>query len=46
LRAFRFHNPGEEWWDLPFDPDRRQVDFSMISGKVVFQKSDNKGGNQ
>ncbi|MDH3257787.1 MAG: amidohydrolase family protein [Nitrospinota bacterium] len=46
LIAFRFHNPGEEWWDLPFDPDRRQVDFSMISGKVVFQKSDNKGGNQ
>jgi cytosine/adenosine deaminase-related metal-dependent hydrolase len=46
LIAFRFHNSGEDWWDLPFDPDRRQVDFSMVSGKVIFQKSDNKGQNE
>ncbi len=43
LIAFRFRNSGEDWWDLPFDPDRQKVDFSMISGKFVFQKSNNKG---
>ena len=43
LIGFRFHNYDEDWWDLPFDPDRRQVDFSMVSGEVIFQKSNNKG---
>lgn len=43
LIAFRFRNSGEDWWDLPFDPDRQKVDFSMISGEFVFQKSNNKG---
>lgn len=42
LIALRFRNPGEEWWDLPFDPDRRKIDFSMVSGDVIFQKSNNK----
>jgi aminodeoxyfutalosine deaminase len=46
LIGFRWHDPESDWWDLPFDPDRRQVDFSMISGEVVFQKSDIKGKNQ
>ncbi len=39
LIGFRYRDAGEDWWDLPFDPDRRQIDFSMISGEVVFQKS-------
>jgi cytosine/adenosine deaminase-related metal-dependent hydrolase len=43
LIALRFRNSGEDWWDLPFDPDRRKVDFSMVSGDVIFQKSNNKG---
>jgi aminodeoxyfutalosine deaminase len=46
LIGFRFGNSEEDWWDLPFDPARRQVDFSMIVGEVVFQKSDIKGEKQ
>ncbi len=46
LIGFRYRNTGEDWWDLPFDDNRRQVDFSMVSGEVIFQKSDNKGKNQ
>ena len=45
LIGFRYRNAGEDWWDLPFDRDRRQVDFSMISGEAVFQNSDNPGIN-
>jgi cytosine/adenosine deaminase-related metal-dependent hydrolase len=45
LIGFRYHDTEADWWDLPFDPDRRKVDFSMISGEVVFQKSDNKEKN-
>jgi len=41
LIGFRFGNSGGDWWDLPFDPDRRIIDFSMISGKVIFKSSDN-----
>jgi cytosine/adenosine deaminase-related metal-dependent hydrolase len=41
LIGFRFPDSEMDWWDLPFDPDRRQVDFSMISGEVIFQKSNN-----
>jgi cytosine/adenosine deaminase-related metal-dependent hydrolase len=43
LIGFRFNNLEEDWWDLPFGLDRRQVDFSMVSGEVIFKKSDNKG---
>jgi cytosine/adenosine deaminase-related metal-dependent hydrolase len=43
--GFRFGNSGEDWWDLPFDPARRQVDFSMVSGEVILQKPDNKREN-
>ena len=43
LIALRFRDSGEDWWDLPFDPDRRKVDFSMVSGDVIFQKCNNKG---
>jgi len=43
LIGFRFHNPEEDWWDLPFDQGRRQVDFSMVSGEIIFQKPNNKG---
>jgi len=46
LIGFRFHNLEGDWWDLPFDLDRRQVDFSMVSGEFIFQKSNNKGKNQ
>ena len=46
LIGFRYRNSGQDWWDLPFDPDRSQVDFSMVSGQIIFQKSDNKGKNQ
>lgn len=45
LTGIRFNNSEKEWWDLPFDPTRRQVDFSMISGEVIFQKADIKGEN-
>jgi aminodeoxyfutalosine deaminase len=43
LIGFRFRNSEEDWWDLPFDPGRRQVDFSMVFGEIVFQRSNNKG---
>jgi len=46
LIGFRFRNLEGDWWDLPFDLDRRQVDFSMVSGEFIFQKSNNKGENQ
>jgi cytosine/adenosine deaminase-related metal-dependent hydrolase len=46
LIGLRFGNSGEDWWDLPFDPARRQVDFCMVSGEIIFQKSDNKGKNR
>lgn len=46
LIGFRFRNPGEDWWDLPFSLDRQQVDFSMVLGEVKFQKSDIKGENR
>ena len=46
LIGLRFGNAGEDWWDLPFDAARRQVDFSMVSGEIIFQKSDNKGKNR
>ncbi len=38
LIGFRYRNNEREWWDLPFEPDRRQVDFSMVSGEIIFQK--------
>ena len=43
LIGFRYQDAEADWWDLPFDRNRLQVDFSMVSGSVVFQKSDNKG---
>jgi cytosine/adenosine deaminase-related metal-dependent hydrolase len=43
LIGFRFDNAEEDWWDLPFDRDRQQVDYSMVSGNLIFQNSDNKG---
>ena len=46
LIGFRFGNSEEDWWNLPFDPARRQVDFSMVAGEVVFQKSDIKREKQ
>ena len=41
--GLRFRDLEEDWWDLPFDPERGQVDFSMISGEIIFQKTNNKG---
>ncbi len=39
LIGFRFRNQGEDWWDLPFEAERQQVDFSMVSGEIIFEKS-------
>ena len=39
LIGFRYRNQGEDWWDLPFEAERRQVDFSMVSGEIIFEKS-------
>ncbi len=33
LIAFRYERPPERWADLPFDPARDAVDFSMIAGR-------------
>ncbi len=46
LIGFRYGNSGEDWWDLPFSRGRRQVDFSMVSGEVIFQKPKIKRKNQ
>jgi cytosine/adenosine deaminase-related metal-dependent hydrolase len=46
LIGFRFNNSEEDWWDLPFGRDRQQVDFSMVSGEIIFQKLDIEGKNQ
>jgi len=46
LIGLRYSNSEEDWWDLPFGLDRQQVDFSMISGEVIFQKLDIEGKNQ
>ena len=35
LIGFRIDNPSSSWTDIPFDPDRKTVDFSMVGGKVV-----------
>ena len=43
LIGFRYRATGEDWWDLPFDPARRHVDFSMVAGEVIFENSDNPG---
>lgn len=43
LIGFQFRNPEEDWWDLPFDCDRGNVDFSMVSGEMIFQKLNNIG---
>ena len=40
LIGFRYQNTGEDWWDLPFEPTRRGVDFSMVSGKVIYRNSE------
>ncbi len=39
LIGFRFRNQGEDWWDLPFEAERQQVDFSMVSGGIIFEKT-------
>ena len=39
LIGFRFRNQGQDWWDLPFEAERQQVDFSMVSGEIIFEKS-------
>jgi len=35
LIGFRIDHPSFSWTDIPFDPDRKTVDFSMVGGKVV-----------
>ena len=46
LIGFRFGKADKDWWDLPFGVGRQQVDFSMVSGEVKFQKPDIKEKNQ
>jgi cytosine/adenosine deaminase-related metal-dependent hydrolase len=31
--GFRVASKGEEWYDLPFEPQRKKVDFYMMDGK-------------
>jgi hypothetical protein len=34
LIGFRIPSPYlGPWWDVPFDPDRREVDFYRVDGK-------------
>ena len=35
LIGFRVDKKPESWTDVPFDPQRESVDFSMVDGKVV-----------
>ena len=35
LIGFRIDNSSSSWIDIPFDPYRKMVDFSMVGGKVV-----------
>ncbi|MCH8311921.1 MAG: amidohydrolase family protein, partial [Nitrospinae bacterium] len=37
LIGFRIDHPFSSWTDMPFDPDRKTVDFSMVGGKVVYR---------
>lgn len=37
LIGFRVRNKPTAWTDVPFDPDRDRVDFSMVAGKVVIK---------
>ncbi len=32
--GFRIASQGEDWYDMPFDPQRKKVDFYMADGKV------------
>jgi len=31
--GFRINSQGEDWHDMPFDPQRKKVDFYMMDGK-------------
>jgi cytosine/adenosine deaminase-related metal-dependent hydrolase len=37
LIGFRVQQKPNAWTDIPFAPDREQVDFSMVAGKVVYE---------
>ena len=37
LIGFRVQDKPGAWSDVPFDPNRNQVDFSMVAGKAVFE---------
>ena len=32
--GFRIASQGEDWYDMPFDPQRKKVDFYMADGKI------------
>ena len=32
--GFRISSQGEDWHDMPFDPQRKKVDFYMANGKI------------
>ncbi|NIQ00078.1 MAG: amidohydrolase family protein, partial [Nitrospinaceae bacterium] len=36
LIGFQIAAPPEAWSDVPFEPDRREVDFAMVGGDRVF----------
>jgi hypothetical protein len=36
LIGFKLRGEFDDWYSLPFDPERDKVDFAMIDGKKVF----------
>lgn len=32
--GFRINSKPNNWWDVPFEPQRQKVDFYMVNGKV------------
>lgn len=37
LIGFRIFDGNLDWWDIPFETDSPKVDFSMISGALIFE---------
>jgi len=35
LIAFRVKNSPDNWYDVPFDPEREHVDLTMVEGKIA-----------
>ena len=39
LIAFRVDRVPTSWYDVPFEPDRKEVDFCMIGGRIILPKN-------